>query len=51
MELFAKRTLDVFLSASVLVAVSPWLLLVAAAIKLDSRGPVLFKQHRCGFNG
>lgn len=51
MELFAKRALDICLSAMVLTALSPLLLLVAVAIKLDSRGPVLFKQQRCGFNG
>lgn len=50
-ELFAKRALDICLSATVLTALSPLLLLVAVAIKLDSRGPALFKQQRCGFNG
>jgi putative colanic acid biosynthesis UDP-glucose lipid carrier transferase len=29
----------------------PPLLLIAAAIRLDSAGPVLFRQQRCGFNG
>lgn len=51
MELFAKRALDVGLSATALAALSPLLLVVAAAIKLESPGPVLFKQQRCGFNG
>jgi putative colanic acid biosynthesis UDP-glucose lipid carrier transferase len=50
-ELLAKRALDICLSVAVLMALSPVLLLVAVAIKLDSRGPVLFKQQRCGFNG
>jgi len=50
-ELFAKRSLDICLSVSVLTVLSPLLLLVAAGIKMDSRGPVLFKQQRCGFNG
>ncbi|WP_322513899.1 undecaprenyl-phosphate glucose phosphotransferase [Rhodopseudomonas palustris] len=50
-ELFAKRALDICLSATVLAVLSPLLLIVTVAIKLDSRGPVLFKQQRCGFNG
>ncbi len=50
-ELFAKRALDICLSATVLMVLSPLLLLVAVVIKLDSRGPALFKQQRCGFNG
>jgi Undecaprenyl-phosphate glucose phosphotransferase len=50
-ELFAKRALDVCLSAVVLIALLPMLLIVAVAIKQDSPGPVLFKQQRCGFNG
>jgi putative colanic acid biosynthesis UDP-glucose lipid carrier transferase len=35
----------------VLATLSPLLLIVAVAIKLESSGPVLFKQQRCGFNG
>lgn len=50
-DLLAKRTLDICLSTIVLTALAPLLLAVAAAIKLDSPGPVLFKQQRCGFNG
>jgi putative colanic acid biosynthesis UDP-glucose lipid carrier transferase len=50
-ELFTKRALDICLSATVLTVLSPLLLIVAVAIKLDSNGPVLFKQQRCGFNG
>jgi exopolysaccharide biosynthesis polyprenyl glycosylphosphotransferase len=44
----AKRTLDVVLSAIMLVVLAPLLLLVAVAIKVDSRGPVLFVQPRSG---
>src|SRR5881409_844980 len=43
-----QRILDILIAALVLVLVSPLLLLVAVAIKLDSRGPVLFKQERVG---
>lgn len=43
-----KRTLDVVLASLMLVALVPVLLLIALAIKLDSKGPVLFKQRRYG---
>jgi Undecaprenyl-phosphate glucose phosphotransferase len=46
----AKRVFDVLVSAAALVALSPLLTLVAIAIKLDSRGPVLFRQMRHGYN-
>lgn len=45
-----KRKFDLVLSALGLLAISPLLLLIALAIKLDSRGPVLFKQPRYGLN-
>ncbi|MFN4281750.1 MAG: undecaprenyl-phosphate glucose phosphotransferase [Alphaproteobacteria bacterium] len=41
---------DRVLAAAGLVVLSPLLLLVALAIKLDSKGPVFFKQRRLGFN-
>jgi Undecaprenyl-phosphate glucose phosphotransferase len=50
-ELIAKRAIDIILASFALVALSPLLLLVILAIKLDSRGPVLFRQYRNGFNG
>ena len=34
-----------------LVALAPLLALAAVAIKLDSRGPVLYRQPRCGYGG
>ena len=46
----AKRVFDVVVSATGLVVLSPLLILVAIAIKLDSRGPVLFRQTRHGYN-
>jgi exopolysaccharide biosynthesis polyprenyl glycosylphosphotransferase len=46
-----KRGLDLAGSLLGLLAVSPLLLLIAAAIKLDSRGPVLFRQTRVGRDG
>jgi exopolysaccharide biosynthesis polyprenyl glycosylphosphotransferase len=46
-----KRSFDVVLSGAGLLALSPALALVALAIKLDSRGPVLFRQRRHGRGG
>jgi exopolysaccharide biosynthesis polyprenyl glycosylphosphotransferase len=48
---FAKRTLDIALSSLLILAMLPVLLLVALAVKLDSRGPVLFVQRRTGRGG
>jgi len=44
----AKRTMDLLASTALLAALSPLMLLIAALIKLKSRGPVLFKQLRVG---
>jgi exopolysaccharide biosynthesis polyprenyl glycosylphosphotransferase len=46
-----KRSLDVTLSALALIAFLPLLPLVALAIKLDSPGPVFFRQKRLGRGG
>lgn len=45
-----KRIEDLVISSLLLLLVSPVLALVALAIKADSRGPVIFKQRRHGFN-
>jgi Undecaprenyl-phosphate glucose phosphotransferase len=45
-----KRTFDIVVATSLLVILWPFFLIVAALIKLDSRGPVLFRQTRLGFN-
>ena len=50
-EQFVKRCIDVFLAASVLLLLSPLMLLTALLVKLDSPGPILFFQTRNGFNG
>lgn len=50
-NLFVKRVLDVVGSAALLVLLAPFLLMVALAIKLDSKGPVLFYQTRLGRSG
>jgi len=48
---FTKRVVGFFLSSIMLVLLSPLILIVAAAIKLDSKGPVLFSQERVGEGG
>jgi exopolysaccharide biosynthesis polyprenyl glycosylphosphotransferase len=48
---FLKRSLDVFGSLTALVVMAPLLLAMAVAVKLTSRGPVLFRQKRIGRNG
>ncbi|HEY5505364.1 MAG TPA: undecaprenyl-phosphate glucose phosphotransferase, partial [Sedimentisphaerales bacterium] len=50
-EQMFKRICDVGFSAIMLVLLSPLMLFTALLIKLDSPGPVLFKQKRNGFNG
>jgi exopolysaccharide biosynthesis polyprenyl glycosylphosphotransferase len=44
----AKRVLDVLISGTALLLLSPVLLAIAIVVKLDSRGPVLFSQVRAG---
>jgi undecaprenyl phosphate N,N'-diacetylbacillosamine 1-phosphate transferase len=46
-----KRLLDVVLSVIGLIIISPILLITAIAIKLESKGPVIFQQDRLGLNG
>lgn len=46
-----KRILDVIFSLLGLIILSPILLITAIAIKLESRGPVIFKQKRIGKDG
>jgi len=45
-----KRVTDVVFASLMLIGFSPLLLVVALMIKLDSRGPVFFRQRRHGFN-
>jgi exopolysaccharide biosynthesis polyprenyl glycosylphosphotransferase len=49
--LFFKRAFDLSLAACSLVILAPVMALVAAAIRVSSPGPVLFKQVRCGLGG
>lgn len=46
-----KRIIDLIFSIALLIILSPFLLLISIAIKLDSRGPVFFRQTRTGLNG
>lgn len=46
-----KRLIDVVLAFVALVVLSPIMLVTAAAVKLDSKGPVLFRQQRLGLHG
>jgi Undecaprenyl-phosphate glucose phosphotransferase len=50
-ERVVKRNLDIAIAALGLLVLSPLLALIALAVKLDSNGPVLFRQRRRGFNG
>ena len=47
---FIKRSLDVFLSLVGMLILSPFILILIIVIKLDSKGPVLFKQKRIGIH-
>lgn len=49
-DLFIKRTFDIIVATMGLVVLSPLFLLISIAIKLDSRGPIFFRQVRHGFN-
>lgn len=47
---FGKRALDVMLSLAGILVLSPVYLVLAVAIKLDSPGPIFFKQKRVGIH-
>jgi exopolysaccharide biosynthesis polyprenyl glycosylphosphotransferase len=46
-----KRVVDIVVSALALIVLSPLFLLLAVLIKLTSRGPVFYRQTRCGLGG
>ena len=46
-----KRALDFFISLTFLILIMPTLLLVMLAIKLESPGPIFYRQERVGLNG
>ncbi|MEG1254711.1 exopolysaccharide biosynthesis polyprenyl glycosylphosphotransferase [Clostridium sp.] len=47
-QFFIKRILDIFLSLIGIILLIPVYLIISIAIKLDSKGPILFKQMRVG---
>src|SRR5262245_5055277 len=51
LNVVVKRAMDIMLSLVGLLVLSPLLLLIAAAVKLTSPGPVFYRQDRCGLNG
>lgn len=51
LDLAGKRTFDIVMALAILLPTAPLWLAIALAIRLDSRGPVLFRQKRCGLNG
>lgn len=50
-ELGVKRSIDVIVSAFLLLLLSPLMALIAAAIKATSHGPIIYSQKRVGLNG
>src|SRR5258706_4930411 len=48
---YGKRIFDIIGAAVALVMVGPFLFLCAVAVRLESRGPVFFRQWRVGQNG
>jgi exopolysaccharide biosynthesis polyprenyl glycosylphosphotransferase len=51
MERALKRSLDLVVSALALTVLAPLLLVIAAAVRIDSDGPVVFRQNRLGYAG
>lgn len=49
--LIIKRLLDLCFALFLAILLLPVILIIAALIKMDSRGPVLFKQRRTGYKG
>lgn len=50
-QLGAKRIMDLAVSVPMAVFLAPLFLVIAAAIKWDSKGPILFRQKRLGYRG
>ena len=47
---FMKDTLDRAIALAAIVALAPVMLIVALAVRLESKGPIIFRQKRFGFN-
>ena len=50
-NIVVKRVMDIALASLALIVLSPLMLAIAAIVKLGSKGPVFFRQERCGLNG
>lgn len=50
MYFLVRRIIDAIIASIALVVLSPLLLIIAVAVKLDSKGPIIFKQERIGKN-
>lgn len=48
-QALARRTVDVLLATVIVIVLSPLLLALTIAIRIDSRGPALFRQRRIGY--
>ncbi|MGZ5550831.1 MAG: sugar transferase, partial [Nitrososphaeraceae archaeon] len=46
-----KRTFDLVVTSLILIVITPLLFLVAVLIRIESKGPILFRQTRVGLNG
>lgn len=51
LNVVVKRAMDILLSLVALALLSPVFLIIAIAIKLTSKGPIFYRQERCGLNG
>ena len=51
LDMGLKRAMDIVISSAILILLSPIWVLSALMIKLDSRGPVFYRQRRIGYNG
>jgi Undecaprenyl-phosphate glucose phosphotransferase len=51
MDRVAKRTFDLVVAGTLLVATAPLMLVIALGVRLASRGPVLYRQQRVGRDG
>ncbi len=46
-----KRIIDIFIATISLISIFPFWILIALGIKIDSKGPILYKQERIGMDG
>jgi putative colanic acid biosynthesis UDP-glucose lipid carrier transferase len=51
LDKFAKRTLDLVVGSLILLLIAIPMIVIALAIKLTSKGPVIFRQQRYGMGG